>query len=159
MANYKSTHTGAQIDAGIDLLDKNNATAGQVLTANGTGGASWQDASGGGGGGGIGGGFTLIIDGNVNAPIYVLCGNLSYKNQSNENISENWYGWHKITGTYTTATCNNTMCFSVSGTTFKTSGITNSTNIRDFTGVLLNSSIELNKMYYLTGEVTMMSDD
>lgn len=47
MANYQSTHTGAQIDAGIDLLDKNSATSGQVLTANGTGGASWQNASGG----------------------------------------------------------------------------------------------------------------
>ena len=47
MANYQSTHTGAEIDAGIDLLDKNSATSGQVLTANGTGGASWQNASGG----------------------------------------------------------------------------------------------------------------
>lgn len=47
MANYQSTHTGAEIDAGIDLLDKNNATNGQVLTANGIGGASWQNASGG----------------------------------------------------------------------------------------------------------------
>ena len=43
MATYQSTHTGAEIDAGIDLLDKNNATEGQVLTADGTGGASWQD--------------------------------------------------------------------------------------------------------------------
>lgn len=47
MANYQSTHTGAQIDAGIDLLDSNSATQGQVLTANGTGGATWQNASGG----------------------------------------------------------------------------------------------------------------
>lgn len=44
MANYQSTHTGAEIDAGIDLLNSNSATSGQVLTANGTGGASWQDA-------------------------------------------------------------------------------------------------------------------
>lgn len=49
MANYQSTHTGAEIDAGIDLLDNNSATSGQVLTANGSGGASWQNASGGGG--------------------------------------------------------------------------------------------------------------
>lgn len=62
MANYQSTHTGAEIDAGIDLLDKNSATAGQVLTANGTGGASWQDASGG-GGESIPNGFTLKIEG------------------------------------------------------------------------------------------------
>ena len=46
MANYQSTHTGVQIDEGIDLLGSNSATQGQVLTANGTGGASWQDASG-----------------------------------------------------------------------------------------------------------------
>lgn len=44
MAKYQSTHTGAQIDEGIDLLGSNSATQGQVLTANGTGGASWQDA-------------------------------------------------------------------------------------------------------------------
>ena len=43
MAKYQSTHTGAEIDAGIDLLGSNSATQGQVLTANGTGGASWQD--------------------------------------------------------------------------------------------------------------------
>lgn len=43
MAKYQSTHTGAQIDEGIDLLGSNSATKGQVLTANGTGGASWQD--------------------------------------------------------------------------------------------------------------------
>lgn len=43
MATYQSTHTGAEIDAGIDLLDKNNATEGQVLTANGAGGATWED--------------------------------------------------------------------------------------------------------------------
>ena len=47
---YQSVHSGAEIDAGIDLLDKNSATQGQVLTANGTGGASWQNTSGGGGG-------------------------------------------------------------------------------------------------------------
>lgn len=50
MADYQSTHTGAEIDAGIDLLDKNSATSGQVLTADGVGGASWQNASGGSGG-------------------------------------------------------------------------------------------------------------
>ena len=51
MANFKLTQTGEQIQADLDLLDKNSATSGQVLTANGTGGASWQNASGGGGGG------------------------------------------------------------------------------------------------------------
>ena len=50
MANFKLTQTKEQIQADLDLLDKNSATAGQVLTANGTGGASWQNASGGGGG-------------------------------------------------------------------------------------------------------------
>ena len=47
MANFKLTQTKEQIQADLDLLDKNTATAGQVLTANGTGGASWQNASGG----------------------------------------------------------------------------------------------------------------
>ena len=47
MANFKLTQTGEQIHADLNLLDKNSATSGQVLTANGTGGASWQDASGG----------------------------------------------------------------------------------------------------------------
>ena len=51
MANFKLTQTKEQIQADLDLLDKNTATAGQVLTANGTGGASWQNASGGSGGG------------------------------------------------------------------------------------------------------------
>ena len=50
MANFKLTQTKEQIQADLDLLDKNTATAGQVLTANGTGGASWQNAAGGGGG-------------------------------------------------------------------------------------------------------------
>lgn len=59
---YQSVHSGAEIDAGIDLLDKNSATQGQVLTANGSGGASWQDASGGGGGvSEIANGFTVTV--------------------------------------------------------------------------------------------------
>ena len=45
MANFKLTQTGEQIQTDLDLLDKNSATQGQVLTANGTGGASWQNAS------------------------------------------------------------------------------------------------------------------
>ena len=52
MANFKLTQTKEQIQADLDLLDKNTATAGQVLTANGTGGASWQNAASGGSGGG-----------------------------------------------------------------------------------------------------------
>ena len=51
MANFKLTQTKEQIQADLDLLDKNSATAGQVLTANGTGGASWQNAASGGSGG------------------------------------------------------------------------------------------------------------
>lgn len=51
MANFKLTQTGEQIQADLNLLDSNSATSGQVLTANGTGGASWQNASGGSGGG------------------------------------------------------------------------------------------------------------
>ena len=47
MANFKLNQTGEQIQADLNLLDNNSATQGQVLTANGTGGASWQNASGG----------------------------------------------------------------------------------------------------------------
>ena len=44
MANiYKSNYTGEQIDNSVGLTQENTATQGQVLTANGTGGASWQD--------------------------------------------------------------------------------------------------------------------
>lgn len=49
MANFKLNQTGEQIQADLNLLDSNSATQGQVLTANGTGGAIWQNASGGGG--------------------------------------------------------------------------------------------------------------
>ena len=52
MANFKLTQTKEQIQADLNLLDSNSATAGQVLTANGTGGASWQNAASGGSGGG-----------------------------------------------------------------------------------------------------------
>ncbi len=48
MANFKLNQTGEQIQADLNLIDSNTATQGQVLTANGTGGASWQNASGGG---------------------------------------------------------------------------------------------------------------
>ncbi len=45
---YKSKFTGEQIDNSVETVVSNTATSGQVLTANGTGGATWQDASGGG---------------------------------------------------------------------------------------------------------------
>ena len=44
MANFKLTQTKEQIQADLNLIDSNSATSGQVLTANGTGGASWQNA-------------------------------------------------------------------------------------------------------------------
>jgi len=50
MANFTLTQTGQQIQDDLDLLDNNQATSGQVLTADGDGGASWQTPSGGGGG-------------------------------------------------------------------------------------------------------------
>lgn len=49
MTNYKLNQTGEQIQNALNLIDSNTATSGQVLTADGNGGASWQDASGGGG--------------------------------------------------------------------------------------------------------------
>ncbi len=51
MANFKLAQTGEQIQADLNLLDKNSATSGQVLTANGNGGSSWQNVSSGSGGG------------------------------------------------------------------------------------------------------------
>ena len=47
MAEFILTQTGQEIQADLDLLDNNQAAQGQVLTANGSGGASWQNASGG----------------------------------------------------------------------------------------------------------------
>lgn len=89
MANYQSTHTGTEIDAGIDLLDKNSATAGQVLTANGTGGASWQNASGSGGSSGtsIGGGFTIKTqwDGAISTSNFLILG---------KRVIDGVYGFH-----------------------------------------------------------------
>ena len=49
MANYKLNQTGEQIQNALNLIDSNTATSGKVLTADGNGGASWQDASSGGG--------------------------------------------------------------------------------------------------------------
>ena len=76
MANFKLTQTGEQIQADLDLLDKNSATSGQVLTANGTGGASWQNASGGSSGGttieGHSVSFNSTITYNVSMAGYVL---------------------------------------------------------------------------------------
>ena len=43
---YKSKFTGEQIDNSVETVVSNTATDGQVLTANGTGGASWQDVKG-----------------------------------------------------------------------------------------------------------------
>ena len=43
---YKSKFTGEQIDNSVETIVSNTATDGQVLTANGTGVATWQDAKG-----------------------------------------------------------------------------------------------------------------
>ena len=84
MANYQSTHTGAEIDAGINLLDKNSATQGQVLTANGTGGANWQNAS---GGASIGGGHTINTqwDGTLSTSNFLILG---------KRVVDGVYGFH-----------------------------------------------------------------
>ena len=49
MANTTLTQTGAQVQADLNLLDNNQATSGQVLTADGSGGCAWASPSGGGG--------------------------------------------------------------------------------------------------------------
>ena len=45
---YDSKFTGKQIDNSVETVVSNTATEGQVLTANGTGGSTWQDPAGGG---------------------------------------------------------------------------------------------------------------
>ena len=96
MANFKLTQTKEQIQADLDLLDKNTATAGQVLTANGTGGASWQNASGGSGGVSIGGGYRITSSVNSSgAKICILCGKHSY--QGNPSGEEDYFGLHEVT--------------------------------------------------------------
>ena len=45
---YKSKFTGEQIDNSVERVVSNTATEGQVLTADGAGGASWKDPAGGG---------------------------------------------------------------------------------------------------------------
>lgn len=47
MADFVLNQSGQQIQDDLDLLDSNNATQGQVLTADGQGGASWQNGGGG----------------------------------------------------------------------------------------------------------------
>lgn len=41
MAKYNSPYTGKQIDESVELLKNNTASVGQILTADGEGGASW----------------------------------------------------------------------------------------------------------------------
>lgn len=85
MANFKLTQTGEQIQADLNLLDRNSATSGQVLTANGTGGASWQNASGGSSGSQVGGGYTLHI--------YSDTGYIHYRFLGTK---DGVYGWHDV---------------------------------------------------------------
>ena len=93
MANFKLTQTGEQIQEDLDLLDSNTATQGQVLTANGAGGASWQNASSG-SGASVGGGYTFIFDTDMAAPVvYVLCGKVSRAAYGQTSIEE-WFGLH-----------------------------------------------------------------
>ena len=47
MANFTLDQTGQEIQDILDTVGNNEATQGQVLTADGNGGASWQNASGG----------------------------------------------------------------------------------------------------------------
>lgn len=86
MANFKLTQTGEQIQSDLNLLDSNSATQGQVLTANGTGGASWQNASGGSGSGSqVGGGYTFSCSSDMHTMNYWIFGTLN-----------GTYGWHHI---------------------------------------------------------------
>lgn len=117
MANFKLTQTGEQIQADLDLLDKNSATQGQVLTANGSGGASWQNASSGGGSGSFTGyNISTVGDSNPSsksASINVMRYNNTYYSYSTSTLGDSvegayaiwWYGDYdtnypqKFTGT------------------------------------------------------------
>lgn len=103
MANFKLTQTGEQIQADLDLLDKNSATQGQVLTANGTGGASWQNVSGGGSSSFTGYNITTVGDSNPSsksASINVMRYNNTYYSYSTSTLGDSvegayaiwWYG-------------------------------------------------------------------
>lgn len=85
MANFKLTQTGEQIQADLNLLDKNSATSGQVLTANGTGGASWQNVSSGDGSQTIGNGYTFNCSSDMHTIHFWVLGTVN-----------NVYGWHYI---------------------------------------------------------------
>ena len=150
MANFKLTQTKEQIQADLDLLDKNTATAGQVLTANGTGGASWQNASGGGGSGGasIGGGYRITSSVNSSsAKICILCGKHSYEGVSTG--EEDYFGLHEVTldnnNAYSHVFENAVMFFIVSGN--KSYWTYNSNMIVDSTGVH-PTELVYNKPYF-----------
>lgn len=140
MANYQSTHTGAEIDAGIDLLDKNSATQGQVLTANGAGGASWQNASG--GGIPIGGGYTVnYMTDSLNAEtIIVFGGNVIYSDTPYE-TNEEYFGLHSSVG--------------------NTSGVGNGATCSNVAFIIVKSShvadIRINGQFYDTALGTIIS--
>ena len=110
MANFKLNQTGEQIQADLNLIDSNSATQGQVLTANGTGGASWQNASG--GGIPIGGGYTVNYrtDALNHETIVVFGGNVIYSGTTYE-TNEEYFGLHNsvgnTSGNGSGATCNN----------------------------------------------------
>ena len=148
MANYQSTHTGAEIDAGIDLLDKNTATQGQVLTADGNGGAIWKDASGGSGGASIGGGYRITSSVNSSgAKICILCGKHSY--QGNLPGEDDYFGLHEVpldsSNAYSHVFENAVMFFIVSGN--KSYWTYNNSMIVDSTGTH-PTELVYNKPYF-----------
>ena len=148
MANFKLTQTKEQIQADLNLLDNNSATAGQVLTANGTGGASWQNASGGGGGASIGGGYTITSTVNSSgAKICILCGKHSYQGTSAG--EEDYFGLHEVTldnsNAYSHTFENAVMFFIVSGD--KRYWTYNSSMIVDSTGAH-PTELVYNKPYF-----------
>ena len=149
MANFKLTQTKEQIQADLDLLDKNTATAGQVLTANGTGGASWQNAAGGGSGGvSIGGGYRITSSVNSSgAKICILCGKHSY--QGNSSGEEDYFGLHEVpidsSNAYSHVFENAVMFFIVSGN--KSYWTYNNSMIVDSTGAH-PTELVYNKPYF-----------
>ena len=155
MAKYQSTHTGAEIDAGIDLLDNNSATSGQVLTANGTGGASWQNAS---GGASIGGGYTLTFGNTGLSPNWwILGGKTTFTNSEGVSIIQNWFGWHTVSGF--SGTCENAIMFSTDTTSYGIGTISGNLYFSDGTKLSSSTSSFDNKLILLHSDATLITND
>ena len=170
MANFKLNQTGEQIQADLNLLDSNSATQGQVLTANGTGGASWQNASGGGSGSGhcpdvnlgFSNKYTITTSSNMGAiNVAVLCmGMTGYQYTGTEYKTidiNNGYGWYRSAdGIESSTTFRKADAFIM----FKSGCTVNTPNNVSKNGVRLTSNnLELGVLYLVHGNININYTD